>query len=222
MDGNFKKIEQLKQKIERYEKIIKALSRTGKIPRKIPISRKELSKFIKQNKTTKEIASHYEVSERTIYRRISEYGLKGIRPRGRKSIRIKEIVKQDKWITVQNYIDKLNRKYHFVNVNYPRTRFINEKTLVCSDEKSNPTGNFTSVGIYYVVRNSNVYFVYRTSIRCPNAPAPFDEVYQWAKRNAYDIVSNLWIDQSVEVEEVIALTFINPAFKPEKVSNEVT
>ncbi len=199
------------------EKSLRSL--TGGIPKEIPIPQRELSKLVKENKSTREIAKRFGVSERTIYRRISKYGLKGSRPKGRKPSLIPKIVKKDKWVSVQRYIGKLNRKYDFVNVNYPRTTFINKKTLVCSNEKNNPKGESTTVGIYYIVKNSGVYFIYRTSVKYQDTPVPFDEIYSWIKSSSYDIVSAFWIETAVEAVKVIAYTFINPQNKPEKVSN---
>lgn len=87
------------------------------------------------------------------------------------------------WISVQRYINKLNRKYDFVNVNYPHTAFINKKTLVCSNEKNNPKGEFTTVGIYYIVKNSDEHFVYRTSVRFSGIPVPFEGFLEWLKKS---------------------------------------
>jgi len=50
------------------------------------ISREELRKLIDRGKSNRAIASHFKVSESTIKRRIRNYGLKGIRPKGRKPI----------------------------------------------------------------------------------------------------------------------------------------
>jgi len=53
-----------------------------KLRRLIP--KAELQRFVEQNRSTLAIAKQYAVSSRTITRRIKDYGLKGIRPRGRK------------------------------------------------------------------------------------------------------------------------------------------
>ena len=48
------------------------------------IPKGELQTFVEQNRSTLAIAKHYGVSSRTITRRIKDYGLKGLRPKGRK------------------------------------------------------------------------------------------------------------------------------------------
>ncbi len=171
----------LTKRIEFLEKVLQIL--TGGIPREIPIPKKELSKLVKENKSTKVIAERFGVSERTIYRKIDNHGLKGLRPRGRKPSIIKEIIVRGRWVSVQSYMNKLNMKYHFRNINYPRARFINNKTLVCSNHRSNPVGLFTTVGIYYIVKNSDEHFVYRTSVRFSGIPVPFEGFLEWLKKS---------------------------------------
>lgn len=57
---------------------------TPRKPRKIPILKSDLRKFVEQNRSTKAIAHFFKASPRTITRRIKEYNLKGLRPKGRK------------------------------------------------------------------------------------------------------------------------------------------
>ena len=58
---------------------------TPKPQQRIFIPEKELRKFIEQNRSTNAIAKFFKTSQRTVTRRIKEYGLTGIRPRGRKT-----------------------------------------------------------------------------------------------------------------------------------------
>jgi len=57
-----------------------------RFPRKETISREKLRKLTDRGKSNRAIASHFKASESTIKRRIRKYGLKGIRPKGRKPI----------------------------------------------------------------------------------------------------------------------------------------
>lgn len=198
---------------------VRKAQRSKAIPKK-PISKARLTKLVNQNKSTKSIADHFKVSERTVYRRIKDYGLKGLRPKGRKPLLTKPKPKRkEKWISVERYFEGLNKEYHFVNTVYPHAKFINPKTLVCSNEKGNPEGKFTTIGIYYITLQSGVYFVYRTRIKYTDKPVYFEEIYRWAKRNAFDMISDSWIDTAVGVVKVVAFTFLNPEKKPERVSN---
>ena len=221
-----RQIEALKRLVEKQSREIAELRAVLKIepfrviPKK-PVGKAKLTRFVKQNKSTKSIADYFKASERTIYRRIKEYGLKGLRPKGRKPFVEKPKIPEpkEKWISVERYIDSLSREYHFVNIRYPHAKFINPKTLVCSNEKENPKGKFTTVGVYYITLQSDVYFIYQTRIKYSDRPADFEEIYRWIKRNALDMVSNLWIDTAVAVVKVIAFTFLSPETKPERVSN---
>ena len=83
-----------KQEIERLIGLLKDFSvgelktlrkkLVSKRPKKKRISKVELQKLIKQNKSTKALSKYYKVSPRTITRRIKEYDLIGLRPKGRK------------------------------------------------------------------------------------------------------------------------------------------
>lgn len=198
---------------------LKALRRKlVKKPRKKRIPKAELRKFIEQNRSTKAIAKYYKVSPRTITRRVKTYGFTGLRPKGRKpSVKRPKAPKQkETWITTKQYFDRLHSVYHFINIRYPAVRYINPKTLVCSNTKSNPKGLFTTVGIYYVVEESNVYFLYQTRIRYSEDPVPFEEIYSWVKENALDMVSVL-VPKDVFVVQVVAFTFMESNPKPSSI-----
>ena len=209
------------KRIRELEKLLRAEKRKLKKirVRRIRIPKGELRKFVKQQKTTRAIARHFKISPRTITRRIREYGLKGIRRRGRKPL-IKKPIKFPKpvreWQTVEGYINSLNRIYRFVNIEYPPYQFINPKTLVCSKEKANPKGKFTTIGIYYIALESAVYFLFPISIRYREKPVSFKKIYSWAKENAYDMVVELTRGKDIFVEKVVALTFETPQGKPKK------
>lgn len=180
------------------------------------ITKRELSKFIKQDKTTKALARYFKVSESTIKQAIEKHDLKGLRKRGRKPFikkpKFPKLVRE--WIETRKYIDKLNEVYRFINIVYPPFRYINPKTLVCSDRKGNPKGKFTTVGVYFVVEQSAVYFVNYTRIRYSDKPVSFDEIYAWAKENMDDILSVQFQRASFSVEQIVALTFLSPEKKP--------
>lgn len=185
----------------------------------LKVSKKELAKYVKQNKSTKAIAFRFKVSERTVYRRIREYDLKGVRPVGRKPLveKPKFVKPKEEWIDAERYVDRLNREYRFVNIQYPPFRYINPETLVCSNEKANPKGKFTTVGIYYIALVSNVYFLFPISVRYNSKAIPFKQIYEWAKENAFDVVLENTRGLSITVERVVALTFTNPQKKPRQI-----
>lgn len=173
------------------------------------ISKPELERFVRQNKPTKFIAEYFNCSERTIYRRIKKYDLKNIRPKGRKPRKRVEPPPppKDKWTTVREYFDKLHERIYIYDIQRPRTKYINPKTLICSNEKANPKGTFTTIGIYWLALHSDVYFIYRSSIRYSEKPVSFNEIYNWASENAYDMLLTLMEGTDVYVVSIEALTF---------------
>jgi len=179
-------------------------------------AKRELRKFVGQGKATKAIARYYRVSESSIKRRIRQYGLTGLRKRGRKPrVKKPKLPKpRAEWISTRKYIDNLNKVYRFINIIYPPFRCINKKTLVCSDRKRNPKGKFTTVGVYFIVEQSDVYFVNYSRIRRSDKPLDFDEIYAWAKENMDDNLSVQFQRASFAIERIIALTFLLPEKKP--------
>jgi transposase len=208
-------IKQLREEKAKLQQEVEALRKF----RRLDVPRQALSTQVKAGKTNKELARIFNVSERTISRRVNEYGLKGMRKRGARK-QATRAEKKEQWVSVEKHFDALNRKYHFVNVLYPHTRYINPKTNVCSDAKENPRGSFTTVGIYYIAQNSGVHLMYRTRIRYSDEPVPFDEIYQWIKRNGKDILYNSWLENQLTVIDIVGYTFINPQDKPERVAME--
>jgi len=184
------------------------------------IPKAELEKLVRQNKSTRVIAEHFHVSERTIYRRIKQQGLKGIRPRGRKpSKRLRKPIKRvPKWVLVKKYIDKLDETYHFLSIQHPPYRWINPETLVCSNEKRNPKGKFTTVGIYYIALQSEVYFLHVISIRYKTEAVPFKEICEWITKNALDILTTFLIRTGIIVEGLAAFTFYVPRKQTENIT----
>ncbi|MEM3518236.1 MAG: hypothetical protein QXL52_04665 [Nitrososphaerales archaeon] len=183
------------------------------------VSKRELEKFVKKNKPTRFIAHYFNVSERTIYRRIKEYGLKGIRKKGKKP-RIKKpkpLKKVKEWIRIKDYIDELDEIYHFYNIQYPPYEYINLFTLVCSNEKQNPEGKFTTVGIYYIAKESDLYFLYVISVRYKIEPVSFEEIFSWITKNASDIVRASLENRGISFEGLVAFTFYK---KRKKEKNE--
>jgi hypothetical protein len=189
-----------------------------KIPKRI--TKRGLGKFVRQNKTNAAIASYYKCSESAIKRKVKQFGLTGIRKKGRKPFVKKRKFHKPKseWIPTRRYIDDLNNVYHFINIAYPPFKYVNPKTLVCSDRKGNPKGKFTTVGVYFVVVQSDVYFVNYSQIRYSDKPVEFNEIYAWAKENMDDILSEQFRNASFAIERIIAFTFMLPESKPEKIS----
>jgi len=186
-----------------------------------PIPKRGLRSLLKQGKTRKAIAKHYRISESKLDRYIGKYRLghlvrKGRRPTRKRPDKIepKRIAKA--WIPVKNYIRGLDTEYRFVNINCPPARYINQKTLVCSNQKRNPTGTFTTVGIYSVVYVSNVYFLFATSIRYSQQPRPFGEIYGWVSSAAPSILEECY-HSSYYVVRIVAYTFSRPKRKPRAV-----
>jgi phage/plasmid-associated DNA primase len=180
------------------------------------ITKRELRKLIKHNKSNKALARYFKVSTSTIKRRIREHGLTGLRRPGRKPLVKKPKVPKlkEKWISTRQYIDELDKEYHFINIQYPPFKYINPKTLVCSDRKGNPRGKFTTVGAYFIAEQSDVYFINYSRIRYSETPADFEEIYAWAKENFFDALSVQTQRASFAVERIIAFTFLLPEHKP--------
>lgn len=186
--------------------------------KRIDIPRAELEKLVRQNKSTRAIMQYFKVSPRTITRRISEYGLNGLRPQGRKPKpkAPKKPRVRVQWISMRRYYNRLDKEYNFANINIPPRKWINPQTLVASNSKANPEGDFTTVGIYYIVEQSNVYLIYALSIRYSTDPVPFDIIYNWVYPRAYDIVAE-HAPREAFVVDVIALTFELTSSKPDKI-----
>jgi len=200
-------------------KEIKQLRETlAKRVRRINIPRSELEAFIKQNKSTQAIAQHYRVSPRTITRRIKEYELTGLRPKGRKIVpkapKIPRI--RSKWLSMRYYYNRLDKEYHFANIKAPPRKRINPQTLATTNTKTNPDGKYTTVGIYFIVQQSDVYLVYTLSIRYTTEPVPFKHIYDWVYPRVHDIVAE-HAPHEAFVVDVIALTFENTLGKPERI-----
>jgi hypothetical protein len=183
------------------------------LKKKIP--RGLLSKFVKRNKATKWIAQYFKVSQRTIYRRIKEYGLKGLRPKGKKLIpkKVRRIPKLRGWVLASKYIDSLDRQYHFLNVQYLPTKYVNTYSLTCSDHKRNPKGKFTTCTVYYVALESAMYFLYAIQYRYSEEGVSFDEIYHYFSNNAMDMLRLSLEGKDIEIIDLVAFHFM---FKPEE------
>ena len=208
-------IRRLKSEVRRLKAKLRPKPK-AKVRKPKRITKQELRRFLKQNKKSEAIARYYRVSPSTIKRKVREYRLAGLRKIGRKPF-----VKKPKfpkpvreWIPTRKYIDELNKVYRFGNIAYPPFKYINPKTLVCSNRKGNPKGKFTSVGAYFIVEQSDVYFVNYARIRYSDKPVDFDEIYAWAKENMPDILSEQYRRAALVIERVIALTFLLPERKP--------
>jgi transposase len=176
---------------------------------KIKIPKRQLAKFIKQNKATKWIAHYFKVSERTIYRAIKEYGLKGIRKRGRKpfAVEIPVVEKPRIWIPTKQYIDELTKIYHFQNIQYPPTKYVNAQTGICSNAQHNPRGKFTTCTIYYIALESKLFFLYTIQYRYSEHGVSLEEIYNYFKENALDMLALSLENTGIEVVDIIAYHF---------------
>jgi hypothetical protein len=188
-------------------------------PKRIP--KKSLRSLLKQGKTRKAIAKRYRISEWKLDGYIGKYRLSHLVRKGRRAkskkpdtIRPKRVV--ETWTQARSYVNDLNEQYNFVNINYPPEKYVNQRTLVCSNKKRNPTGSFTTVGIYSIVYVSNVYFLFAISIRYSQQPKPFKEIYNWVSSAAPAILEESY-HSSYFVVRIVAYTFSRPARKPRAV-----
>jgi hypothetical protein len=175
-----------------------------------------LGKFVRQNKPTRFIAGYFKVSERTIYRRIKEYGLKGIRKHGRKPLtkNFRAIQKSCVWVYVKRYIDKLHGLYHFHNIQYPPTKYINAQTRVCSSFQHNPRGKFTTCTVYYVALESQITFLYAVQYRYSEKAVSFQEIHRYFSTFISDILALSLEDTGIEVLDIIAFHFFLKSREP--------
>jgi hypothetical protein len=206
---------ELEREVQRLRREVRRLK--SKQPRKI--SKRELQRFLEQDKTTKAIGKYYRVSQSTINRKIREHGLAGLRKKGKKRLVKRPTAPKPrvKWIETKKYINDLNKAYRFINIICPPFKYVNPKTLVCSDRKGNPKGKFTTVGVYFVVEQSDVFFINYSRIRYSEKPASFDEVYEWLKENMEDILSAQFQKAAFVIERIIAFTFLLPEKKPKAI-----
>lgn len=200
-----KRIRELEKLLEKERKGLEKLRKIKKIkPRKIIIPRKTLRKLVKENKSNKQIAKTLGVSERTVARRVKEYKLKGLRPKGRKRIVI------FKWIPLSEYMSELNKRYRFQRITYPPFQYINVETLVCSNQKANPKGKFSLVGLYFIVLYDKTRLIFYHAFFYRAKPVSFKEIYAWAKENAFDMLLTMFARAKFTVEKIIAYTFLKP------------
>ena len=184
------------------------------------INKQILKRFLKEGKRRKAIAKHYHVSVRTIARQINRFDLVGIakkgrRPRPKKPEKIQIIKRGKTWIQIKDYIKRLNKKYQFVNIQYPPYSYINQKTAVCSNTQKNPTGKYTTAGIYFVVYISSVYFLYATSIRYTQKPVTFKEIFEWIDTQAESILEESY--PHYYIVRIVAYTFSGNKRKPREI-----
>jgi len=178
------------------------------------INKRLLRKFVKQNKSTKNIARYFKVSSRTIDRRVKEYGLKGLRSKGRKPLpKIRKIRKLKGWVLTEKYIDNLDKQYRFLNIQYPPTKYVNTRTLTCSDQKRNPKGKFTTCAVYYVALESDMYFLYAIQYRYSEKGVSFDEIHHYFSNNAMSMLQLSLEATDLEIIDLVAFHF---TFKTEE------
>lgn len=204
----------LEREVQRLRREVRRLK--ARRPRKI--TKRELRDLLKQDKTTKAIAKYYRVSQSTIERKIREHGLTGLRKKGKKRlVKPKPIRPMARWIETKRYINDLNKAYRFINIIYPPFKYVNTKTLVCSDRKGNPKGKFTTVGVYFIVEQSDVFFINYSRVRYSEKSVAFDEIYAWVKENIEDILGVQFRKAAFVIEKIIALTYLLPEKKPKAI-----
>ena len=183
---------------------------------RVKIPKRLLAKFVKQNKATKWIAHYFKCSERTIYRKIKEYGLKGIRKRGRKrfAVEIPIVEKPRIWIPTKEYIDELNKIYHFQNIVYPPTKYVNAQTGICSNAKHNPKGKFTTCTVYYIALESKLFFLYPIQYRYSDKGVSLEEIYNYFRENAREMLALSLENTGIEVVDIIAYHFTEKPLEP--------
>ena len=182
------------------------------------IKKRDLKQFLKQGKRRKAIAKHYKLSVRTISNYIKKFDLIGTARQGRPSkpkqphkIQVKR--KGRVWIGVETYITNLNQEYQFINIQAPPYNFVNQRTLVCSNQTRNPRGFYSNVGIYFIVYVSSVYFLFATKIRYKLVP--FKEIYDWITANVQGILEESY--PHYYIVRIVAYTFSRPKKKPEAI-----
>ena len=195
-----KRIRELEKLLEIEKKKLRKKKRIK--PRKILISKKTLRKLVKENKSNVEIARTLGVSKRTITRRIKEYKLKGLRPKGRKP--------KPEWIPLSEYMNKLDKQYRFQRVTYPPFQYINVETQVCSNQKANPKGKFSLVGLYFIVSYDKTNLIFYHTFFYREKPVSFREIYAWAKEYAFDMLLTMFARAKFMVEKIVAYTFLKP------------
>lgn len=177
----------------------------------------ELQDFLNQGKRRKALAHHYKVSLRTIARYIKKYNFIGVAKRGRpflpknpEKMSLKRFSRI--WALIPEYIRLLNQEYQFVNIQAPPYHFVNQRTLVCSNQPRNPRGLFTTASIYFIVYISNVYFLFTTSIRYSANYISFKEIYEWITSSAESILEEAF--RQYYIVKIVAYTFSRPKKKP--------
>ena len=180
------------------------------------ITKSKLKRFLKQGKRRKAIAKYYQVSVRTIANYIKKYGLVGTARQGRppkpkKPYKIHIKRKGKVWIPVETYIAKLNEEYQFVNIQSPPYNYVNQRTLVCSNQTRNPRGRYSTVGIHFIVYVSSVYFLFATKIRYKLVA--FKEIYDWITANVQSILEETY--PHYYIVAIVGYTFSRPKKKPE-------
>lgn len=190
-------------------------------PKKKTISKQELGRLLRQGKKRHAIASRYRVSTSTVDRWTKQHRLrhlvrKGRAPLARKPEDIRPKRLAGTWVPVKNYVRYLDKEYNFVNINAPPFRHINQTTLICSNLRRNPSGSFTTVGIYSIIYVSNVYFLFATRIRYSQQPKPFKEIYNWVSSAAPAVLEESY-HSSYFVVRIVAYTFSSPKRKPKAI-----
>jgi len=183
--------------------------------KKPKLTKRALRKYVKLNKSTRFIAQYFRVSQRTIYRRIKKWNLKDIRPKGRKPLPIVKPIPIPKgWVTSASYINKLNKQYHFTNITYLPTKYVNTDTRVCSDKKENPKGKFVSCTIYYVAFESQLYFLYPMQVKYSRKGVSFNEIYHYFSNRAFDLLKAKLKKTTIEPIDLAGFHFIAKTEKP--------
>lgn len=191
-------------------------------PRKIVLSKRSLSKSVREGLTDKQLAETFNVSERTISRRIKEYGLKGLRPYGKRPLK-------PEWILTSEYIKQIKRKYHPVTAQTPKQKFVNTFDFVCSKRREYPRGKYFAYSVYFIVNYSEyLRYIFVRTIQYSDKPVPFKEIRDFALRKTPEILSKMFYHADYWVGDLIAFEFhtkkehsiILPEYKTSLISKE--
>lgn len=114
----------------------------------------------------------------------------------------------------RDYIDQLAAKYNLVKLIYPPYRYIDRKTLVCSPTKSLPKGKFDIVGVYFIVKQSDVRYISYTRVRYSKKPVPSFVIFRWAQKQIQEFLAKRFQYVDYSAEWIVAYTFLNSRVGP--------
>jgi hypothetical protein len=119
-----------------------------------------------------------------------------------------------RWMLTRDYIDLLAAKYSLARVIYPPYRYVDRKTLVCSPTASMPRGKFDIVGVYFIVRQSDVRYISYTRVRYSKKPVPSFVIFRWAREQIPRFLAKRFQGVDFSAEWVVAYTLLKSRLGP--------